>query len=150
MLVVIWILLDAGRTGSDVRQVAARLVALTAEAQDALGGVPAAVISRFPAMVGRRRSTESADTHVQAETTLFLLDGADHHAHYISREHFAIEYDAGRFSVVDLRSTCGTIVAGRRIGGNHEGGQGELRDQDEIVIGTASSRYAFRFEVCTD
>jgi pSer/pThr/pTyr-binding forkhead associated (FHA) protein len=101
-------------------------------------------------MIGRRRSTASADIHIQAETTLFLLDRADDHTRYISREHFSIEYDEGRFSVVDLRSTCGTIVAGRRIGGNREGGQGELHDQDEIVIGTASSRYAFRFEVCTD
>ena len=133
-----------------IPQIAARLVALTAEAQDALGGVPAAVISRFPALVGRRRSTASADIHVQAETTLFLLDRADDHTRYISREHFAIEYGDGRFSVVDLRSACGTIVAGRRIGGNREGGQGELRDQDEIVIGTASSRYAFRFEVVSD
>ncbi len=101
-------------------------------------------------MVGRRRSTASADVHVQAETTLFLLDRADDHTRYISREHFSIEYDAGRFSVVDLCSTCGTIVGGRRIGGNREGGQGELRDQDEIVIGSASSRYAFRFEVCSE
>ncbi len=101
-------------------------------------------------MIGRRRSTESADTHVRAETTLFLLDRADGHTRYISREHCAIEHEDGRFSVVDLRSTCGTMVAGRRIGGNREGGQGELRDQDEIVIGTASSRYAFRFEVFTD
>lgn len=129
---------------------AARLVALTAEARDALGGVPAAVITRFPAMIGRRRSTASADVHVEAETTLFLLDRADGHTRHISREHFAIEHDAGRFSVVDLRSTCGTIVAGRRIGGNRKGGQGELRDQDEIVVGNASSRYAFRFEVFTD
>lgn len=125
-------------------------MALTAEAQDALGGVPAAVITRFPALVGRRRSTESASTHVEAETTLFLLDRADDRTRCISREHFIIQYDGGRFSVVDLGSTCGTIVAGRRIGGHHEGGQSELRDQDEIVIGAPRSRYVFRFEVFSD
>lgn len=108
------------------------------------------MITRFPALVGRRRSTASADIHVEAETTLFLLDRASDHTRYISREHFSIEYDGGRFSVVDLGSTCGMVVAGRHIGGNREGGQSELRDQDEIVIGTPRSRYAFRFEVCSD
>ena len=123
---------------------------MTVEAQDALGGVPAALITRFPALVGRRRSTASAETHVEAETTLFLVDRADDHTRHISREHLTIDYDGGRFSVVDLGSACGTTVAGRRVGGNREGGQSELRDQDEIVIGSPRSRYVFRFEVFTE
>jgi len=68
----------------------------------------------------------------------------------ISREHFAIERATGSYFLVDRGSACGTIVAGRHIGGDRAGGRTELRSGDEIVVGTDGSPYVFRFEIATD
>ena len=63
----------------------------------------------------------------------------------VSREHFQIEHESGKFYLTDRGSACGTIVAGRQIGGARLGGRVELRDYDRIVVGTASSAYVFEF-----
>jgi len=65
----------------------------------------------------------------------------------VSREHFAIEYAVDQFVLVDRGSACGTIMAGKRVGGNRTGGRVELRSGDEIVVGTHGSPYVFRFEL---
>lgn len=58
-----------------------------------------------------------------------------------------IECIDGLFFLTDRRSACGTIVAGRRIGGRRKGGRTELRDGDEVIVGTSKSPYVFRFRV---
>ncbi len=65
----------------------------------------------------------------------------------ISREHFAIEYADNQFFLVDVGSACGTIVAGKQVGGQQKGGRIELRDGDEVIVGTYKSPYVFRFRV---
>ena len=65
----------------------------------------------------------------------------------ISREHFAIQYEGDQLFVVDRGSVCGTIVAGKQIGGNRVGGRTELRSGDVIIVGTSTSEYVFRFEI---
>lgn len=69
---------------------------------------------------------------------------------YISREHFTIEQLVSRWFLVDCGSVCGTLVAGRPIGGNRAGGRTELRPGDVIVVGGVGSEYAFRFEIAAD
>lgn len=66
---------------------------------------------------------------------------------YISGEHFAIECVDNQFFLVDRGSACGTIVAGRRVGGDRTGGRTELRDGDEVIVGTGRSRYVFQFRI---
>ncbi len=68
----------------------------------------------------------------------------------ISREHFAIEYADDQFLLIDPGSVCGTIVAGKQVGGNLTGGQTELRSGDELIVGTDESPYVFRFEIVTE
>jgi len=68
----------------------------------------------------------------------------------ISREHFAIECAGSQFVLVDLGSACGTIVAGTPVGGGRTGGRTELRSGDEIVVGTDTSPYLFRFKILPD
>ncbi len=136
----------------------ASLVATTEEASLALGGQSSVRISTFPCRVGREsrvvtsarpRSDDLRLGSAARLNDLYLVDPLKKHLH-ISREHFAIEYAAGKFFLVDRGSTCGTIVAGRHIGGDCSGGQTELHSGDEIVVGTDRSSYVFRFEVATD
>jgi len=65
----------------------------------------------------------------------------------VSREHFQIEHNGTCRVLVDRQSTCGTIVEGQLIGGNHAGGTTPLRDGDVIIVGTSSSRFVFKFRV---
>jgi pSer/pThr/pTyr-binding forkhead associated (FHA) protein len=66
---------------------------------------------------------------------------------YVSREHFQIERkEDGTYMLVDRGSTLGTTVAGRHIGGSHEGGSTPLHDGDRISIGLTDSPIAFEFK----
>ena len=65
----------------------------------------------------------------------------------IAGAHFTIENVDGQFLLTDRGSLCGTIVAGQRLGGRRKGGRTELRDGDEIIVGTLSSPYVFRFQL---
>jgi hypothetical protein len=49
----------------------------------------------------------------------------------VSRQHARIEYQSGQFRIVDLGSTNGTMVNGRRITNT------PIEDHDEIMLGTA-------------
>ena len=80
---------------------------------------------------------------------MYLVEPPYADVFYISREHFAIECVGDRFYLTDRGSACGTIVAGKRVGGNRIGGRTELRSGDVIILGTHETRYVFRFEVST-
>jgi hypothetical protein len=49
----------------------------------------------------------------------------------VSRQHARIEYHNGSFRIIDLGSTNGTMVNGRRVTDS------EISDHDEIMLGTA-------------
>jgi len=132
----------------------ATLVATTREARLALGGRSEVPVTHFPFKVGREgrlaafadpslierrlgNSSQLNDVYLVEPTSGLLR---------ISREHFAIEYAGNQFVLVDRGSVCGTIVAGRTVGGDRTGGRTELRSGDEIVVGTDGSPYVFRFE----
>jgi pSer/pThr/pTyr-binding forkhead associated (FHA) protein len=133
----------------------ATLVAITEEATHALGGRSGVPVTTFPFRVGRERRVgppaypTSGELRLGVESPLndfYLPDPARKHLH-ISAKHFAVEYVDETFFLRDRGSACGTIVAGQRIGGKRKGGRIKLRSGDEIVIGTDTSPYVFRFEV---
>ncbi len=135
----------------------ASLVATTEEATQALGGRSDVRVETFPFRVGRERRVEtsarsgSEDLRIGVEPQLndvYLPDPLRKHLH-ISGKHFAVEHVADKFFLRDRGSACGTIVAGRQIGGDRKGGRTELRSGDEIVVGTERSPYVFRFELAT-
>lgn len=126
------------------------LIALTDEARRALKG-DQRVIDEFPFKVGRESRTASGvwtsgERRVGQAPQLndvYLVDVAD--VLNVSREHFQIEAEADRFFLTDRGSACGTLVEGRKVGGNRTRERVELRDHDVIVVGTASSPYVFKF-----
>ena len=133
-------------------------MAITEEAQRALGGAGEARIAQGSLRVGRERRSPLDDAKLPAEVRelrrgeapqlndVYLLENSSRALH-ISCVHFTIECVDGLFFLTDCGSACGTIVAGRRIGGHRKGGRTELRDGDEVIVGTHKSPYVFRFRV---
>jgi len=131
-------------------------VAVTEEAVRALGGTRELRLTQFPFRVGRERRSFLVDDRLPADVPqrrhgaappvndAYLLEDSSGGLH-ISGAHFAIECIAERYFLVDRGSACGTMVAGDLIGGNRKGGRTELRDGDEVIVGTGRSRYIFRF-----
>jgi pSer/pThr/pTyr-binding forkhead associated (FHA) protein len=130
------------------------LVALTPESRTALGASHTGV-ERFPYRVGResrgtqrigggfvgeRRSSGSRPTN-----DLYLVENDE--PMNVSRSHFQIDRSDAGYLLVDLESTCGTIVEGTLVGGDTRGGTIALHDGDVIIVGTSNSPYAFKFRV---
>lgn len=141
----------------------ARLVALTPESEYALGGVREISIVHFPFKIGRERrfprsakalpfrDTERRGSQAAARLNdVFLKDHISGRSLQVSGEHLTIDRVDDRFVVVDRKSSCGTGVAGHRIGGDRKGGHGQISDGDEIVVGTSKSLFRFRFEVTAE
>ena len=114
------------------------------------------IIDRLPFRLGRdsRASNPRATFRTERRrrvvgqlNDVYLFEDPLAQFHHVSREHFLIDAEHGLFYVVDRHSVCGTIVAGKTVGGDRTGGRIELHDQDVIVAGTAASPYAFKFVV---
>ena len=132
------------------------LVAVTKEAKRALGGLREVRITQFPFNVGRKSRVAPPTNPPIVElrlgvapqlNDLYLVEPTWVDLFQISREHFAIEYAANQFFLVDRASACGTMVAGKQVGGHWTGGRTELRSGDELIVGTDDSPYVFRFEI---
>jgi pSer/pThr/pTyr-binding forkhead associated (FHA) protein len=113
-------------------------------------------IDRLPFRVGRNSRSSNGRTTADIErrkgtvgqvNEAYLIEPSLEKFHQISREHFLIDAEHGHFYVVDRHSVCGTIVAGKVVGGDRAGGRVELYDGDIIVVGTAASPYIFKFVV---
>lgn len=131
----------------------ARLVALTEEARRAIDAVQAPV-DHFPFKVGRESRTVLGKMTMEVErrlgvapqlNDLYLVEPRLEPFLHVSREHFLIESDGDGYFLTDRGSACGTIINGRAIGGDRRGGRTELRDHDIIIVGRASSPFAFKF-----
>jgi hypothetical protein len=129
-----------------------RLVAVTSQAEFALGGRRDVRLTRFPFKVGRESRLSQASFAREQRlgrtpqiNDLYLTEPHGSEVIHISRDHFAIEYVDGEFFLVDRGSVAGTIVAGRRIGGHRKGGRTRLQPGDHIVVGGESSPYVFAF-----
>lgn len=135
----------------------ATLVAATDEARRALGGDEVRVVSGCLKFGRERRAAPSEVTlagglseqrrgAAPALNDVYLLEDPAA-ALQIAGEHFTIENVDGQFFLTDRGSSCGTVVAGQRLGGRHKGGRTELLDGDEIIVGTRTSPYIFRFQI---
>lgn len=135
----------------------ATLVAVTDEARRALGADEIRVVPGS-CKFGRERRTSPGDRKLLRglseqrrgpvrELNDVYLPEDPAAALQIAGAHFTIESVDGQFWLTDRASSCGTVVAGRRLGGRHKGGQTELHDGDEIIVGTRSSPYIFRFQI---
>jgi hypothetical protein len=135
--------------------VKARLVGVTDEARRALGGDEVRVVTGS-LKFGRERRSAPRGVMVPAELSeqrrgaapelndVYLPEDPAAALH-IACTHFTIENVDGQFFLTDRGSSCGTVVAGQRLGGRRKGGRTELQDGDEIIVGTRSSPYIFRF-----
>ena len=128
------------------------LVAVTAQAEFALGGRRDIRLTHFPFKVGRESRLSQASFAREQRlgrtprvNDLYLSEPHGSDVIQISRDHFAIERVDGEFFVVDRGSVAGTIVGGRRIGGHRRGGRTRLHPGDQIIVGGESSPYVFTF-----
>lgn len=130
------------------------LVAETPRARESLGAHEVR-LTAFPFRVGREsRAGEPAPPEFVRErrlgtsrpnNDLYLLE--ERGLMNVSREHFQIETEGEGFALVDRKSTCGTLVEGRLVGGKNRGGRTSLSHGDVIIVGTSESPYVFKFEV---
>jgi hypothetical protein len=134
----------------------ASLIAVTGEALASLGGRREIRLAAFPFNVGREsrlRAFEKLKSQLDRRlgggpevNDLYLLEPPAPLLH-ISRAHFLIDYIDDRFVLVDRESACGTIVAGKMIGGGGSSEYADLRDGDTIVVGGDESPYVFEFQI---
>jgi pSer/pThr/pTyr-binding forkhead associated (FHA) protein len=130
----------------------AYLVPLTPEARHAVAA-PVVPLHRLPFRVGRDlRNPDQKPRLVLRErrrgaaigpNDLYLRESGPRLR--LSREHFLIGEEGGRYFLEDRRSTLGTLVEGRTVGGARTGGQCELRDGDVIIPGGSGSHFVFKF-----
>ncbi len=136
------------------RAARATLVALTPEGKVALGGAEVG-IPTFPFRIGRdsrgrprpapRTVRDRRKPASQRSNELYLEETTE--PFQVSRQHLQIQRNGTRYVLVDRESTCGTIVEGTVIGGQHRGGAVDLSDGDVIIVGTAKSPYVFKFRL---
>ncbi|MEM7404419.1 MAG: FHA domain-containing protein [Pseudomonadota bacterium] len=133
-----------------------RLLALTPEAEGALGGNPFADLPRFPVRIGResraRESlltrllhlTERRTLNARPNNDLYLIDKGP--VLHISREHFSILWEDGQFLIVDRGSACGTVVGSEYIGQEQSNDEAVLEPGHTLIVGSPDSPMAFRFD----
>lgn len=117
------------------------LVPLTNEARDALDGQTLLPIPHVPFKIGRKSRSGG-----RSDNDLDLVESSSANVFHVSRQHLAIEQRDSIWFLIDRKSTGGTLVNGKAIGGNRKGGRTELRDGDVIVLGTVKSPYVYRFQ----
>lgn len=130
----------------------ASLVAVTSQAEFAIGGRRDVRLTHFPFKVGRESRLSQASFAREQRlgrtpriNDLYLSEPHGSEVIHISRDHFAIEQVDGEYFVVDRGRVAGTIVGGRRIGGHRKGYRTRLHPGDEIIVGGESSPYVFTF-----
>ena len=100
-------------------------------------------VSHLPFVVGRRHV---AGEHTARQRQDILLD--DHAPFRLSRDHFMIVGDDGRYFVRDMSSTLGTVVNGEPIGEHFRKDEVLLHEgENEVVAGGAGSRFVFSVSV---
>lgn len=101
------------------------------------------LITKFPFLIGR--AYKSADADVFYNNDFFIFE---HKPFVISRNHLAISNEGGVMWIVDRGSAFGTIVNGREIGGETGVTRAPLdEEENQVIIGPATSTYIFLFQV---
>lgn len=112
------------------------------------------IIRSFPFKIGRESRVRTIDGKIERverpkpddrepSNDLYLVDRGQ--LLNISREHLQIEKTESGYVLVDRGSACGSKIENRAVGGNDEGGRGELADGDVIGIGAKGTPYLYRF-----
>jgi hypothetical protein len=128
------------------------LKALTAEMDLAFHG-PTLEILEFPFKIGRECRTRNARLPpsilqerrkgiAPRNNDLYIAESSTRL--FVSREHLLLELRNSEIYLVDLFSSCGTIVEGTYVGGDHKGGEIILQNNDVVIIGTANSPYIYK------
>ena len=111
----------------------------TLEAKNVLNGRKL-LISKFPFLVGRY-SVEDPEYDVFYNNDLAI---EEEKPYVISRHHFSINNEGGMLWIADRGSAFGLIVNGVEIGGTSHKTRALLdKDENQVVIGPATSRYIF-------
>jgi CRP-like cAMP-binding protein len=98
------------------------------------------LISKFPFLIGRY-VPHDPDSDVLYHNDLVILEEKPY---VISRHHLSINKEVGLLWVVDRGSAFGVIVNGNEIGGSSGVSRALLdKDENQVIIGPASSRYIF-------
>jgi CRP-like cAMP-binding protein len=110
----------------------------TREARLALGG-RALEVQTMPFRIGRQDQMGEDDV-----LSLNDLSIADRPPYSVARNHCMLSRIEDELVVVDRGSATGTLVNGKRIGGDRSRGRAALTaGENELVLGTASSPYKF-------
>jgi CRP/FNR family transcriptional regulator, cyclic AMP receptor protein len=98
------------------------------------------LISKFPFLIGRY-VPHDPDSDVLYHNDLVIYEEKPY---VISRHHLSINKEVGLLWVVDRGSAFGVIVNGKEIGGSTGVSRALLdKDENQVVIGPATSRYIF-------
>ena len=101
------------------------------------------LITKFPFLIGRYAENLASD--VFHTNDLFIQEEKPY---VVSRNHLAITNEAGIIHVVDRGSSFGTIVNGKDIGGPNSETRVSLdRDENQVIIGPATSRFIFLLKI---
>lgn len=128
------------------------LKALTAEMDLAFRG-PKLEISESPFKIGREcrsRRSRQPPPGIQERrmgvaphnNDLYIIETGSRL--FVSREHLLLDWREDTLYLVDLFSSCGTIVEAAYVGGDHKGGELTLRHNDVVIMGTSNSPYIFK------
>lgn len=101
------------------------------------------LITKFPFLIGRY--SENPESDVFHNNDLFIEEVKPY---VVSRNHLAITNEGGIIHVVDRGSSFGTIVNGKEIGGRSNETRASLdREENQVIIGPATSRFIFLLKV---
>lgn len=101
------------------------------------------LITKFPFLIGRY--AENLESNVFHTNDLFIQEEKPY---MVSRNHLAVTNEAGVIHVVDRGSSFGTIVNGKEIGGPNNETRASLdREENQIIIGPATSKFIFLLKI---
>jgi pSer/pThr/pTyr-binding forkhead associated (FHA) protein len=111
----------------------------TVEAKNALDN-QSLVVTKFPFLIGRYVPHDPySDVFYDNDLAIF-----EEQPYVISRHHLSIDKEKGLFWIVDRGSAFGIIVNGKEIGGSSGLTRAKLdKDENQVIIGPATSRYIF-------
>ena len=99
------------------------------------------LITQFPFRIGRHVQRHNAESDVFYNNHLAI---EEEKPYSISRNHLSINYEGGKFWVVDRGSTFGVVVNGQEIGGKTKKSRIALDiEHNQLIIGQPTSGFIF-------
>ena len=99
------------------------------------------LITQFPFRIGRHAPPHDSETDVFYNNNLAI---EEEKPYVISRNHLSINYEGGKFWIVDRGSAFGVVVNGQEIGGKNARSRISLdQEHNQLIIGPPTSGYMF-------